>query len=624
MFRSLFSKGAKYIPTPQPTSDSKLHWDLYDYIRRLKWCTYFRQVENNNPDRVPIAVSSGKLSQRLVDVMLSSSCRIPSLPGNAKSKSPQDSSLPDRLVNFTSDLFNRFGRLFLAENCRPLHPNMSREEMLLLKQLQNHPDWVCLLSDKNLGITVLPRYYYRCKCLRTLNNPVQYRPLAFRQVREYLIKVKAKLDSLLLEFRVPHKFWAGPISSCIPSEESEFKKKLPRFHMLPKLHKTPIAWRPIIGAHTHFFKGIDKLISIRLREIVSAIPYIVESSNKVASYLSSIRLTTKPTLVQFDVVEMYPTVDPKETYLLIKDLFADINFPDAEFLLKMLDILLNSFFFKYDVLIFRQNKGLPMGICCSPELANLVFYLKFEKALGVPRMAMNSYFRFLDDGFFIWEGTQEYLDAFIELFHNLDPQWRFKFDTSPVSLDFLDLTISVKEYGEQWRLEFKPFSKPFSTFPYIASGSAHPPHTTRAWISTELARLSRLSSDIAFFNSAAFEFNKHLQVRGYNRAYLAKIFNDFSHVGQQYLSNLDTLLNFNNVHLVDRFAGTSIPRSLCLPQVVFKTRYTLRHTRIHMGSLLRETYNDHQVQDLVSLPIVCYSVHPNILQRLSSHHLSFY
>ena len=83
-----------------------------------------------------------------------------------------------------------------------------------------------------------------------------------------------------------------------------------------------------------------------------------------------------------------------------------------------------------------------MGTICALNYGN-TFIAKLEKAYIYPYINSfsNFYCQFIDDVFFPWSGTIVQLQEFIKNLSNRHPTFKFDFQYSKTSIEFLDTTI---------------------------------------------------------------------------------------------------------------------------------------------------------------------------------------
>ena len=112
----------------------------------------------------------------------------------------------------------------------------------------------------------------------------------------------------------------------------------------------------------------------------------------------------------------------------------------TEFIVSMLEQVLNLNIFEFDKKLFLQKIGTAMGTVCDHPYAN-TFMNKIVNLLRI--LANNSlkndedpirlFKQFLDDIFIIWQGTFEELQTFLKELNSLHPTIKF---TSEFTLPF--------------------------------------------------------------------------------------------------------------------------------------------------------------------------------------------
>ena len=89
-----------------------------------------------------------------------------------------------------------------------------------------------------------------------------------------------------------------------------------------------------------------------------------------------------------------------------------------------------------------------MGTICAPGYAN-IFIGKFDKLHIYPYLRNFStfYCRFIDDIFFLWNGTEFELIKFIDNLNQKHPTIKFEFTYFRTSIIFLDTKVFKSENG---------------------------------------------------------------------------------------------------------------------------------------------------------------------------------
>ena len=170
-----------------------------------------------------------------------------------------------------------------------------------------------------------------------------------------------------------------------------------------------------------------------------------------------------------------------------------------------------------------------MGTICVPNYAN-IFMGKFEKTYIYPYINQfsNFYYRFIDDVFFIWNGTVIQLQEFIKNLNNRHPTIRFDFKFSKTSIEFLDTTVYKNK--EQNKLLTTVYCKPTDRINFLHYTSAHPRSLIKSIPYSQALRLKKICA-------ATSEISKNLQVlkesfidRGFKEKVLDREFQRLSEI----------------------------------------------------------------------------------------------
>ena len=260
--------------------------------------------------------------------------------------------------------------------------------------------------------------------------------------------------------------------------------KFPEFSGLPKIHKKPVAFRPIIPCHSVVSGPPAKMLSKMLKPAISATWSIIKNSNDVANKLSSIKLdnTKKVYLLSADVVSCYTNIPTEKLAGVCERALykAPINkeriLSDMKLSKKLCAIANDRLVFKYtnvkgDEEFYLQKRGLAMGVACSPDLANLFLA---ENETHMSELANVLYYgRFIDDMLLILYADS--LDEALEFAKVVIPPpegMQFKWEGSPNRLVFLDMEIFVSP--NESCIDFRPYHKPLNHFERIHWLSKHP------------------------------------------------------------------------------------------------------------------------------------------------------
>jgi hypothetical protein len=192
-------------------------------------------------------------------------------------------------------------------------------------------------------------------------------------------------------------------------------------------------------------------------------------------------------------------------------------------IIQLLNIILSKNDFEFNNKFYLQTCGTAMGLSSAPHLAN-IFLIDFDEKARNFLNHPEFYYRYLDDIFFIFDGTVEDLKLFENYLNSLIPGIKLTFSYSTTACDFLDMTIFKSQIqNDCTTLNTKIYFKKTDTHQLLHKDSFHPPHTFSSIIKSQIIRYKRLSSLEADFEKTCkilFSFIKNL---GYSYNFLRKI-----------------------------------------------------------------------------------------------------
>ena len=220
---------------------------------------------------------------------------------------------------------------------------------------------------------------------------------------------------------------------------------LPFLYLIPKFHKNPIKFRPIIASKSSITKPLSHKLGLILKCLLRGIRFVdgtfkplrssintcfvIDDNTKILEWIELINSRKKGMSVEtYDFENLYTTLDHKDilckltklistafkntnkliavsdynAYWIINNSIHDIF--DVKRISVCLRWLLNNAYFVVGNHVFRQDVGIPMGSSCAPFLANLYLYQQektyFEKNLLELRFNnpnLTNVFRLIDD-----------------------------------------------------------------------------------------------------------------------------------------------------------------------------------------------------------------------------------
>jgi len=392
-----------------------------------------------------------------------------------------------------------------------LHP---RRDFVRRHMLEN--ELLLKVTDKNLGPALITKQWYKDEVSKHLQDRVTYRPVLVHE--GWLEDLTSQVSETINDLRLPKRY---------VKYLSTAKNELPRFHVIPKIHKTPWASRPIIPSHSWITTQASEVVDLILRPLLKDMPWVVNSTTEVVRHMQELRKTgylKDVWIVTGDITSFYTNIPPAECTNVCYKLYRRHAPRDAEInpkqLAHLMKVVLRNNYFCFGSDVYKQVVGLAMGTACAPLIANLYAGQK-EQELGIdraifedPRGGIRLYNRYIDDILLVYQGTRVELDSYLSRLRIGDLE--IKWNVSQMENTFLDLEIragKVDSYSTDivWKLHRKKLNRHL----YIPYSSCHPFPVKRAFVKGELVRILLNSSKEQFFVETAQEFYSYLRLRGY-------------------------------------------------------------------------------------------------------------
>lgn len=475
---NLLGLGSKFCPRPVEPSFSVYSEAFSSLVRRFRILDYFQNcVEVVEPE-----------------------------PFDPRFKSISDWVPPSNteICNRICDFITNFQRSILVRSSFQKQCSISRRlrGFLRNKFIKIAP------SDKNLGLCIFPIEDYHKMVSVHLVDEVHYLRIGSPSCaiwKQILRSVCRSHASLLKQFDI-----LFPVSRQISRFLHGSERRLPVFHVLPKLHKksVSISSRPIVGA----VSWITTRWSIYLCSVLEKVPcsFTISNSLTLVSRIESHLVSSECFFVTADVSSLY-------TMMSVTRLANSLRSRNvSEFDVSIAMFICNSNYFRYGSTVFKQLDGIAMGCNAAVHFANI--YLDSFDHRFAPLFKF--YCRYIDDLFFIFEGPEFQLLSIFNQMNAFIPDIHLSFQRSTASVDFLDVTV----FKFDGKVCFKTFQKAFNIYQYLPPFTFHNPACISGFIKGELIRFVRsntlLSDRFSFFQL----FRKRLLARGYSQRYLSKIF----------------------------------------------------------------------------------------------------
>jgi hypothetical protein len=493
-FTNLFTLGLKHIPPPTDISDQELKDAMFSFKSKTLWKYHF---ERTNLGQFDNESDSNEFVHKLK-------------PPNTTPRMCYFVS-PNNMIHQPLDLMQK--RLLNYMNLNPT----SRKTCSTIKQISilkdKFKEIIFRPADKNLGLCALHISQYDELVMDHLNNTNNYRLCSSNDL------TKAQVYRSLLKNY--HEFIGTVLwrEHETPLINHRFSFTFPKFHILPKLHKTgTLKGRPIAGQVNWITTPISRIVDHRLQEQLLEFDNILKNSQQLVNEIEFGNNQNEFQdhdcyLITADIESLYPNMDISKLIKMIDKL--DITCTS------LVDYVCKNSYVEYNSKIYHQLNGIPMGTNAAVTLANIYVGTLIDKFIA-SRPQVIHYRRFIDDLFIIWKGDLRTWDGAQRGITNILG--------IPVNFDnpskdhaiFLDLSIDWNPFTKM--LDTSIYQKPLNQYSYITPTSCHTPHMFNGFIKGELQRYAKLSSTVFAYSRTKNLFYQRLLKRGYRRHYLNKIF----------------------------------------------------------------------------------------------------
>ena len=182
---------------------------------------------------------------------------------------------------------------------------------------------------------------------------------------------------------------------------------------------------------------------------------------------------------------------------------------------------------------FLQIYGTAMGPHNACSYADLAMGDFDDKALNGHKFSPKIWWRFRDDVFSLWELGEEALLEFLDFLNSIYPTIKFTINYSKVSLEFLDVLVSIKIDDTDAKIITSVYSKPTNVHQYIMPHSATPKSSLQGIAKGVATRVRRICSEEADFHQVSKLYQQRLVDRGYNEAFIAEEFAQITKVDRK-------------------------------------------------------------------------------------------
>jgi hypothetical protein len=270
-----------------------------------------------------------------------------------------DHDLESRLLAFKIDLN-------AAIDSRPPNrqDNLTYYERRALNKLRHDQSLIICSSDKNLGPAVSTKTTYLKAIYAEHLSTNAYEQLTEAQASRLNQETRKKLNIIRLSI-------ANKAKQTYLLRASQTKKRIHHLYGIPKLHKDPLKWRPIVSCVNGVTEAASKWIDHHMRRLLPYISTYLRDSHHVIELVTNLgTLPPHARLFTADATAMYTNIEPDVGVQATIDLIASLqdNLPPSfpsQLIFDTLRLVMTSNVFQIDNTFWWQHIGTAMGTPCA-------------------------------------------------------------------------------------------------------------------------------------------------------------------------------------------------------------------------------------------------------------------
>lgn len=380
------------------------------------------------------------------------------------------------IENYLNFLYNNLLKILESH---PINNTYDRYRVFLLKQVSkfNKLNLIIKPADKNLGPVVMTLSQYNKFCLDILTDNTTYQQLDTAPIMSLFTN---SLLLILERNEVNHNTKLYKYLTYYISLNTT--RTSAKFYILPKIHKSPIAARPIVSNVNYITRQASKWLDFTLQPILPLIPTYIKDSKDIICDLETLQLPTHFILMSADINSLYPSI-PIELgltalYETLNNLpirtksLLGLTTSKIKLILDLSAWVLNKMYITYNDNYYLQIKGTAMGTPFAVAYSCIFLHHHEQSILASLKFKPLYFKRFIDDIFIIVHAATQ-ATKFIEHYTSASKNITLTSDIG-YSINFLDLTIfKGPRFTSSQLLDIKIYQKPNNAYMYIHTSSFH-------------------------------------------------------------------------------------------------------------------------------------------------------
>ena len=299
------------------------------------------------------------------------------------------------------------------------------------------------------------------------------------------------------------------------------------------MHKAGTPLRPVVAAFDGPLSGISILLERILHQLLTFVPAHIENTQAALTALKEGfpggKVPKGTSTVSMDVVALYPSIPIDDGVAAVLKKITeheeeiDLLGLSKEDIQRLLKLVLENNYFKFDNEVFRQRKGVAMGNHLAPPFA-ILFMDKLEQdMLRTAERQPCLYKRYVDDCLMGWTHGEQQLRQFIDHCNSQHLNIRFTWDSTSggVAVPFMDASIAI---SADHTIHHELFQKPSDSGVNLNFTTALPMGVKMSIATQQFRRAAFLSSDSAAEIRSSAKITTLLQENDYSQEAIEKAY----------------------------------------------------------------------------------------------------
>ena len=192
---------------------------------------------------------------------------------------------------------------------RSTNKNITYLQNNALRELVDHHILIIIEADKNMGVTIWERDKFIKQALREhLSNRNYYRNIT-NNIEEYKFMLEKRWNRF-----IDYHAWSLPDSVRTFFDRSEAKygfHRIAPFRATAKVHKNPVALRPVVAKCGTVTEAISKWLDVELQKIAKSMSWCIKDSDSFRQEIVELVLPSNSEIhiATLDAKAMYNNID---------------------------------------------------------------------------------------------------------------------------------------------------------------------------------------------------------------------------------------------------------------------------------------------------------------------------